>query len=165
MVELPKEKPEEPLELFSNVPNLQIVVMGGDGTAGWILSCLDAMQEKRALLPDPQIWSPPPVAIIPLGTGTSVAHYLQGLSLIFKRSCIIPFQQNLCVFLLHWPINFSFASLMRKKNLSEYITVVELGCRLLQRYDLSYLFDCAPTRVIAPVADLCGRARKGKDTT
>ena len=72
VVELPKERPEEPLELFSNVPNLQIVVMGGDGTAGWILSCLDAMQEKRALLPDPQVWSPPPVAVIPLGTGNSI---------------------------------------------------------------------------------------------
>lgn len=71
VVELPKEKPEEPLELFANVPNLQILVMGGDGTAGWILSCLDAMQEKRALLPDPQVWSPPPVAVIPLGTGNS----------------------------------------------------------------------------------------------
>ena len=72
VVELPKERPEEPLELFSNVPNLQILVMGGDGTAGWILSCLDAMQEKRALLPDPQIWSPPPVAVIPLGTGIPI---------------------------------------------------------------------------------------------
>lgn len=71
VVELPKEKPEEALDLYANVANLQIVVMGGDGTAGWILSCLDAMQEKRALLPDPQIWSPPPVAVIPLGTGKS----------------------------------------------------------------------------------------------
>ena len=69
MVELPKEKPEEPLQLFADVPNLQVLVMGGDGTAGWILSCLDAMQEARAQLPEPHMWSPPPVAVIPLGTG------------------------------------------------------------------------------------------------
>ena len=54
--------------------------MGGDGTAGWILSCLDAMQEKRALLPDPQIWSPPPVAVIPLGTGSQVLPHPKPLS-------------------------------------------------------------------------------------
>lgn len=69
MVELPKERPEEALALFANVPNLQIVVMGGDGTAGWILSCLDAMQEERASSPEPRLWSPPPIAVIPLGTG------------------------------------------------------------------------------------------------
>lgn len=73
MVELPKETPEEPLELFADVPNLQILVMGGDGTVGWILSCLDAMQESRALQPDPKIWAPPPVAILPMGTGQPIA--------------------------------------------------------------------------------------------
>ena len=87
MVELPKERPEEPLELFANVPNLQILVMGGDGTAGWILSCLDAMQEQRALLPDPQVWSPPPVAVLPLGTGA--ARRLANTALTLQPICVL----------------------------------------------------------------------------
>lgn len=70
VVELPKEAPEAPLQLFADVPNLQILVMGGDGTAGWILSCLDAMQEQRAAGAECQAWAPPPVAVLPLGTGT-----------------------------------------------------------------------------------------------
>ena len=63
VVELPKEKPEEALQLFADVTNLQVVVMGGDGTAGWILGCIDKLQENR---PN---WAPPPVVVIPMGTG------------------------------------------------------------------------------------------------
>lgn len=69
VVELPKEKPENALQLFADVPGLQILVMGGDGTAGWILGCLDQIQEARAALPEAQTWAPPPVAVIPMGTG------------------------------------------------------------------------------------------------
>ena len=48
VVELPKENPQEALQLFADVPKLQVLVMGGDGTAGWILGCLDQIQEERA---------------------------------------------------------------------------------------------------------------------
>jgi len=86
VVELPKEKPEEPLKLFADVPNLQILVMGGDGTAGWILSCLDAMQEAHAQLPEPQMWSPPPVAVIPLGTGFTLPSHLSRIGAAVRIS-------------------------------------------------------------------------------
>lgn len=44
VVELPREKPERALELFADMPGLRLLIIGGDGTVGWVLSCLDALQ-------------------------------------------------------------------------------------------------------------------------
>lgn len=54
------------LEMYRKVPNLRVLVCGGDGTAGWILSALDSLK-----------WpSYPPIAIVPLGTGNDLANTL-----------------------------------------------------------------------------------------
>ncbi|KAK9855135.1 hypothetical protein WJX84_000838 [Apatococcus fuscideae] len=77
VVELPREKPETALQLFAHVPNLRIVVVGGDGTVGWIMGCLDAMVKSNAETGEPgPAWTPPPLAILPLGTGNDLARCL-----------------------------------------------------------------------------------------
>lgn len=58
--------PKEGLEMYRKVPNLRILVCGGDGTVGWILSVLDELQLN------PQ----PAVAIVPLGTGNDLGRTL-----------------------------------------------------------------------------------------
>ncbi|KAM9557705.1 diacylglycerol kinase zeta isoform 1-T1 [Guaruba guarouba] len=55
--------PKEALELYRKVHNLRILACGGDGTVGWILSILDQLRLNP----------PPPVAILPLGTGNDLA--------------------------------------------------------------------------------------------
>lgn len=64
--DLTKGGPREGLEMYSKVPNLRILACGGDGTVGWILSVLDQLKLRP----------PPPVAILPLGTGNDLARTL-----------------------------------------------------------------------------------------
>ena len=54
------------LDLFKKVPNIRILAAGGDGTVGWILSTIDSL----GLCP------PPPVGILPIGTGNDLARTL-----------------------------------------------------------------------------------------
>lgn len=58
--------PKQGLELYRKVNNLRILACGGDGTAGWILSVIDEI----GIVP------PPPVAVLPLGTGNDLARAL-----------------------------------------------------------------------------------------
>ena len=46
MVELPRESPEQALKLFGGLANLRMLVIGGDGTVAWLLSCIDRMNVR-----------------------------------------------------------------------------------------------------------------------
>lgn len=50
------------LYVFRNIPYYKILACGGDGTVGWVLSCLDNVGQDA-------VCQSPPLAIVPLGTG------------------------------------------------------------------------------------------------
>ncbi|KAI9206834.1 ATP-NAD kinase-like domain-containing protein [Polychytrium aggregatum] len=69
IVNLSTHSPESELKNYgASLPQCQILVCGGDGTVGWILSILDRM------IPDEN--QRPPIAVLPLGTGNDLARVL-----------------------------------------------------------------------------------------
>lgn len=60
--------PRKALEDHRDTKNLRIIACGGDGTVGWILSVMDAMDIPPA--------ERPAIGIIPLGTGNDLARSL-----------------------------------------------------------------------------------------
>lgn len=57
-------KPEEKLEQWKGEEDLKLLVCGGDGTMGWLFSCIDRVQDHPGQFP---------MAMMPLGTGNDLA--------------------------------------------------------------------------------------------
>ncbi|CAM9764700.1 unnamed protein product [Scytosiphon promiscuus] len=73
-----KWKPEDKLKLFQDTKNVKVLICGGDGTMGWILSCIDRLRmvsEPSPLDSTPSVLGEEafPVAMMPLGTGNDLA--------------------------------------------------------------------------------------------
>lgn len=94
--------PEEGLYLFRKVPHFRVLVCGGDGTVGWVLDAIDKQSYE----------SPPPLAILPAGTGNDLARVLSwggGLGAVERQGGLYTILHNIehaaVTILDRWKIN------------------------------------------------------------
>lgn len=94
--------PEAGLDLFSNVQYFRVLVCGGDGTVAWVLDAIERYNYD----------SPPPVAVLPLGTGNDlsrVLHWGGGFSVIQGKSALSTFLNDIdraaVTMLDQWKVN------------------------------------------------------------
>mmetsp|Transcript_28391 Transcript_28391/g.37129 ORF Transcript_28391/g.37129 Transcript_28391/m.37129 type:complete len:697 (+) Transcript_28391:163-2253(+) len=62
-----RQQPSKALQQFAKLPRLRVLVCGGDGTVGWVLKELEALDRGGYT---------PPLAVLPLGTGNDMARVL-----------------------------------------------------------------------------------------
>ncbi|XP_059317403.1 diacylglycerol kinase 2 [Lycium ferocissimum] len=94
--------PEAGLELFSNLQYFRVLVCGGDGTVAWVLDAIERLNFE----------SPPPVAVLPLGTGNDLSRVLQwggGFAMVEGQGGLRPFLHDLnhaaVTMLDRWKVN------------------------------------------------------------
>ncbi|KAH6781867.1 diacylglycerol kinase 2 [Perilla frutescens var. hirtella] len=127
--------PEAGLELFSSLQYFRVLVCGGDGTVAWVLDAIERYNYE----------SPPPVAVLPLGTGNDlsrVLHWGGGFSVVDGQGGLSTFLtdvDNAAVTMLdRWKVNIieentgGESSKIKSKFMMNYLGI---GCDAKVAYE------------------------------
>jgi len=143
----PKQGPEVGLALFHQVPHFRVLVCGGDGTVGWVLDAIDKQNYE----------SPPPVAILPIGTGNDLARVLSwggGFSEVERKGglCMIlrDIEQAAVTILDRWQVTITGRQLNRMQNQDISVKFMNnylgIGCDAKVALDIHMLREENPER-------------------
>lgn len=156
-----KQGPELGLYLFRKVPHFRILVCGGDGTVGWVLNAID----KQNFV------SPPPVAILPAGTGNDLARVLSwgsGLGSVERQGGLFTFLQQIehaaVTILDRWKIsilNHQGKVLQQPKFMNNYLGV---GCDAKVALEIHNLREDNPEKFYNQFMNKVLYAREGAKT-
>ncbi|XP_071724550.1 diacylglycerol kinase 2-like [Rutidosis leptorrhynchoides] len=126
--------PEVGLELFSSVRYFRVLVCGGDGTVAWVL---DEIQKHN-------FESPPPVAVLPLGTGNDLSRVLRwggGFSKVGNQSLSTLLQDidNAAITMLdRWKVTIQEENsdgVQRKERSKFMLNYLGIGCDAKVAYE------------------------------
>ncbi|KAL5555082.1 hypothetical protein UlMin_037318 [Ulmus minor] len=157
----PSQGPEAGLELFRNVQYFRVLVCGGDGTVAWVLDAIERFKFE----------SPPPVAILPLGTGNDLSRVLQwgrGFSMIDARgglTMLLHDVNNAAVTMLdRWKVNIreenghAESTKVQSKFMMNYLGI---GCDAKVAYEFHMTREINPEKFSSQFVNKLRYAKEG----
>ncbi|KAH7277215.1 hypothetical protein KP509_39G040200 [Ceratopteris richardii] len=154
--------PEVGLSFFANVPQFKVLVCGGDGSVAWVLDAIDKQNFA----------SPPPVAILPIGTGNDLARVLSwggGFGVIERQgglpAVLRQVDRAAIAMLDRWKVVCSDAldrkgglKLTSTKYMNNYLGI---GCDAKVAYDIHNLREGSPEKFYNQFLNKMLYAREG----
>ncbi|WVZ57296.1 hypothetical protein U9M48_007700 [Paspalum notatum var. saurae] len=150
--------PEIGLFLFRKVPHFRILVCGGDGTVGWVLDAVDKQNYE----------SPPPVAIIPAGTGNDLSRVLSwggGLGAVEKQGGLYQVLHDIehaaVTILDRWKVTIEdkkSKNVLLRKYMNNYLGI---GCDAKVALDIHNLREENPEKFYSQFLNKVLYAREG----
>ncbi|EPS70899.1 hypothetical protein M569_03858, partial [Genlisea aurea] len=150
--------PEVGLELFSRVPFFRVLVCGGDGTVSWVL---DAIERFSFHLP-------PPVAILPLGTGNDLSRVLGwggSFSVIEKEGSLSSFLQavdsSAVKMLDRWKVDIRESDKSSKEKSKFMMNYLGVGCDAKVAYEFHTSREENPEKFYSQFVNKLRYAKEG----
>ncbi|ONK77299.1 uncharacterized protein A4U43_C02F5110 [Asparagus officinalis] len=153
--------PEIGLEMFRHVQYFRVLVCGGDGTVAWVL---DAIEQAN-------FESPPPVAILPLGTGNDLSRVLQwggGLSSVEGQGglggLLHDIDQAAVTMLDRWTVDIEEKNTepgQDKKQVKFMTNYLGVGCDAKVAYDFHTMREERPDKFCSQFVNKLRYAKEG----
>ncbi|KAJ1690226.1 hypothetical protein LUZ63_014381 [Rhynchospora breviuscula] len=150
--------PEVGLTFFRKVPHFRVLVCGGDGTVGWVL---DAIEKQK-------FESPPPVAIVPAGTGNDLARILYwggGLGSVTRRGGLLSLLQHVeyaaVTVLDRWKVNIKTTQSKPSLSTKFINNYLGIGCDAKVALDIHNLREENPDKFYNQFMNKVLYAREG----
>ncbi|XP_062007442.1 diacylglycerol kinase 2 isoform X2 [Rosa rugosa] len=150
--------PEVGLELFNDVQYFRVLVCGGDGTVAWVL---DAIEKHK-------FESPPPVAIIPLGTGNDLSRVLQwgrGFSIVDGQGGLTTLLHDInhaaVTMLDRWKVNIKSEADPNKVQSKFMMNYLGIGCDAKVAYEFHVMREINPEKFSSQFVNKLRYAKEG----
>ncbi|PQQ00752.1 diacylglycerol kinase 2 [Prunus yedoensis var. nudiflora] len=150
--------PEVGLELFNHVQYFRVLVCGGDGTVAWVL---DAIERHK-------FESPPPVAILPLGTGNDLSRVLQwgrGFSTVDGQGGLTMLLHEInhaaVTMLDRWKVNIKSEADPNKVQSKFMMNYLGIGCDAKVAYEFHVTREINPEKFSSQFVNKLRYAKEG----
>ncbi|KAI4343493.1 hypothetical protein L6164_010834 [Bauhinia variegata] len=153
--------PEVGLEEFKSIQYFRVLVCGGDGTVAWVLDAIERLNFE----------SPPPVAILPLGTGNDlsrVLHWGRGFSKVDGQGGLTMLLHDIShaavTMLDRWAVNITEENPEGKQNKvksKSMMNYLGIGCDAKVAYEFHVTREINPQKFSSQFVNKLRYAKEG----